>query len=211
LSQITANYAESQFFNKHEKVLLNAWETKSRDPDYPHDYQKPSAWITTMLVRALPFLAGKSVLDIGCNSGLSTLVTSFAAKHVVGCDRRKPKIAEAEAGMLALRPHRDFSNVNFRVADFRDCLVRDINAIVAGRILYHIHDDGISCLSDFIKKADSFTAIVHTRVGRKKGATNLYNGCVEINDIVRFYEDAGLSPISDFGWDQHRFIVGIKN
>lgn len=150
------------------------------------------------------------MLDIGCNSGLSSLIAAFAASQVLGCDRNPVLIARAKAGKNAVCSARDFSSVCFEVGDFTDFLRDDIDAIVAARVLYHLTDEGVGRLSDFITSREKFTVVVHTRPGRRKGATKVYNGLVDVQDVSQFFSDLGLEMVSEWGAQRQRFMVGLK-
>ena len=197
-----------EFFQAHEEVILDAWKTEDGGSKYPFDYQNPGGYFTKMMSKAIPYIENRRVLDIGCNAGLNSLIAAFSAKKVIGCDRNDVLVARANAAKDALEEYRTFSNLSFATGDFSRFLTEEVNAIIVARVLYHLTDEGIEKLKRFINSLDDFVLVVHTRPGRKRSATQVYNGLIELEDIEEFFADAGLRLVDSWGAPRHKFIVG---
>lgn len=198
------------FFTRNKDFILGAWGAAEGDSPYAFNYQQPDGWFMKMMARAIPNFSGKTVLDVGCNSGLNSLITAFSAEKVIGCDIIELFISRADAAKRALSRTRDFSNVDFRLGDFRKFLQPEVNGMIAARILYHIADDGVEALKDFISQRDSFTLLVHTRPGRAKVRTTAYNGLIELADLDAFFADTGMKAVGKWGGGSQVFVLATK-
>ena len=87
---------------------------------------------------ALEFLAGKTVLDLGCGSGLGTYLYSLVAKKVIAVDYDAEAIKEAKAWPY---PH---ANVEFIHGDITDPdfleTLPDVDVCVALEVLEHVEE-----------------------------------------------------------------------
>ncbi len=82
------NWDLEGFAQKNIEFLLHSWtisDSHSRI-DISADYQKLDG-ITQIVSKGLGAFRGDDVLDIGCNSGLHSIVVSSVANSVVGCDQ----------------------------------------------------------------------------------------------------------------------------
>jgi SAM-dependent methyltransferase len=199
-----------QFFEYHERGLLDAWKSAGGTAPNEPGYQGPADGLSRMVFPAYKIFKDQIVLDIGCNSGLNTLAISLLAKKVTGCDTDEVYIRRAMAGRDYLGKFRDVANIEFSVGDFSTFLDEEITAIAAGRILYHIGDYNVDRLKEFIKGRSSFAMVVHTRPGRSQSRTTAYNGLIEVADVTAFLHDCGLAVVDEWGTAKQKVLIAKK-
>lgn len=95
------------------------------------------------IISSLPDLAGKKVIDIGCNAGLYSLEASMrGAAHVLGVDRSSTFIQQArDVAEIFRRQGKPVGPVEFReVNDINDHLelLDDRDVFMACAVLYHL-------------------------------------------------------------------------
>lgn len=200
----------NDYFQSHEGALLAAWAEAGGEAPNPSDYQRPAGSLEKMVRKGFRIFEGHSVLDIGCNAGLNSLAPSFIASKVIGCDHQPIYISRALAGKEFMERERDMSHVQFEVGDFSHFLTDDLNAIIACRILYHIGDEGVTNLSNFLKPRRDFRILVHTRPGRKTSRTEAFNGLIEVADIRDFLSGLGFRNFKEWGSPRQRVLVAEK-
>jgi hypothetical protein len=198
------------FFASHEEGLTNAWRSTGGEAPNEADYQRPSDGISKMLFPSYQVFRHRSVLDMGCNSGLNSLAIALLARKVTACDTVDVYIRRALAGLEYIQHYAQVTNLSFHVGDFSSFLSEDIDAIVAGRILYHIGNTNVLRLGAFISQQDEFVAVIHTRPGRPASRTTLYNGLIEVADVVNFLRDCGMTVEKQFGSATQKVIVALK-
>jgi SAM-dependent methyltransferase len=165
------------------------------------DYQKLDA-ITLGVTSGLGHFAGANLLDIGCNSGLHSLVAASVANEVVGCDREELFINRANAAKKALLAANEIKdNVRFVIGDFVDSLDPNINAVLACRILYHIGDDNLEQLMAFTR-SNVTRFMIQCRPKRdclyppnEIAYTKRFNGLYKVADCTTFLEACGFRSI----------------
>jgi hypothetical protein len=200
---------------------------KSIDGGYPYDYQNLESGQTQTLLGALGNdINLGNVLEIGCNTGIYSLVISNFSSHVHAVDINNENIVRARLGMsYALKNGFIRDNITF----YRDSVVNMIvnngsnyNTCIATLVLYYLSDGELLQLMSFIKNSIK-TLIIQCRPDRDKmvdgkedqfgkaSYTSLYNGLFKLNDNVDFFRDLGFEGIEIFGMSRAcPVIVGRK-
>lgn len=187
---------------QHMGSLQALW--KGVDTDYPSDYQGLTAK-SEPLIKALPLLAGSKVMDIGCNSGIYSLLAARYAHSVVGADP-SPKLIKRAQLTKEYFENTVYSahNVRFIEGNFADHIGNGgFDAVIASLVLYHLGDVNIKILSDFLAKSARKVLIQarpqrmeaflkHPEWGRVS-TTKVYNGLYKLEDCLNFIRDCGFA------------------
>lgn len=200
-------YSLIEFAERHMDGFLSAWREADGNSsvDISYDYQKLDA-ITGLVISGLGRFSGSNVLDIGCNSGLHSLLVSSVAKSVTGCDQQELFINRAKKAKAYLDGNYiQTSSLRFAISDFREQLNPDIDSIIANRILYHLSDESVDFLADFIRRNVSKMMIqcrpkrdiVYS--GRDICQTKRYNGLYKVHDCVNFLVDCRFTELDVWG------------
>jgi len=180
--------------------------------NYPHNYQNLSQSKAQVMLRALKFTLGQRVLEMGCNSGLYTLIMSNYASSVDAIDIDGPNIQRAKAGFdFAQSNGWCADNINFECSGIIEFINdrADFDCFVASLVLYYLKDDEVVKLRDYIRKNIN-RIIVQCRPARKKlvennpqyglvSYTSLYNGLYDISDNLNFLHDCGFKDVLVYG------------
>ena len=181
-------------------ALYDVWKLTSNDFGYPVDYQGITSKAAPLLAK-LECLYGRRVLDIGCNSGLYSYVAGMYAESVTGCDVEQVLIKRAEEAREFYERYYDTRHVGFYHGNFVAQLHNDIDAVVASLVLYHVGDENLLKLQEFLIRRKPIV-LLQARPGRAEAfkrnpswgilaATTIYNGMYRVEDNLEFLRDCG--------------------
>jgi len=194
-----------------EDQFLKAWAQADGKSNIfiKADYQKFDG-ITNLVTVALHLLRDSSVIDIGCNSGIHSIVSSLVAKNVTGYDVEELFINRARSAAVALKnAYNSQGELNFELDDFtRGLKGKQFNAVIAARILYHVGDEKIEILKSYCTE-NVEKIIIQCRPCRDKiyssgqvARTTLYGGLYKVRDCIQFIEDCGFTEYSVWGLEE---------
>jgi SAM-dependent methyltransferase len=192
------------------KSLHDLW--RNIEGGYPYNYQNLTQSKAEVMLRALKYTSGQRVLEMGCNSGLYTLIMSNYASSVDAIDIDGPSILRAKAGFDFARSNGWCAdNINFECAGVIEFINdhADYDCFVASLALYYLNDDAVVKLRDYIRNHIS-RIIVQCRPARKKLVennpqygrvtyTSLYNGLYDLSDNLNFLQDCGFKEVLVYG------------
>jgi SAM-dependent methyltransferase len=196
--------------------LYRKWDILDKNSGYPINYQGITDKSEPLLAR-FNHLTGRNVLDIGCNSGLYSYVAGYYAKSVIGCDVEQLLIDRARVGQKFFADFYDARKVQFHCGNFVDKMTNEIDAIVAACVLYHIGDDNLIKLMDFLMAKKPMiilqvrparaAAFSHNSAWGTVSTTTLFGGMFRLDDNLEFlracnYDNvivAGLNSTSFYG------------
>jgi SAM-dependent methyltransferase len=139
--------AES-FFEELFPALKAAW-----GEDIPDLYQFDNIRARTV-AEHLDFLSGCRVLDVGCNSGIYSLMLGSIAPYVHGIDINEPfiRLAQIAKNHFQRNVH-DMSHVTFEQTGFYNFkpAKHAFDAVLACNVLYHLGDEEIKILEQILK------------------------------------------------------------
>ena len=187
------------------KVMPELHRLWSEVPDaYPNDYQQITPK-SAALIAALPLLADSHVMDIGSNAGLYSLLAARHAASVIGVDPSEPLVRRAEAARNYFEDNAySVHNARFQCANFADVILdAKVDAVIASLVLYHLGDENISVLKDYLATQCS-KVLIQCRPERmeafkrhpewgKVSTTTVYNGLYKIEDCLELLRDCGFS------------------
>lgn len=187
--------------------LISAWRRVDDSAPIAADYQKLDG-ITNLVTKGLGYFRDSNVLDIGCNSGLHSIVVSSVSNKVIGCDPNEVFIRRARNGLAELIMNGKMKGfVNFYCSDFVELLDRDINGIILARILYHIGDERLSLLMEGLQSKIE-KVLIQCRPGRVSvyqnqdvAVTKKYNGLYRVEDCLSLLGDVGFREARVWGGD----------
>lgn len=194
-----------QISNLSVDKLHAIWRTISPDHVYYPDYQELNEQAIAV-IDSLPIFKGTEVLDIGCNSGLFSYFCSNHANSVLGCDTIPEMISRANAVRLVASQFSDPSKVDFVCADFTTLLRKaTFTGIIATRILYHIGDQSLKLLADYLTDSKP-SILIQPRPNREIGfglhpewgkvsTTTRYGGMYKVEDNIAFLRDCGYDCV----------------
>ena len=115
-------------------------------------------------------LAGKRVLDLGCNAGWWSLAAIEAGcDEVVGVDTKDTNVAQAEFVFETLGVERDRYRFTVgSVLDLDDCVTGSFDVVLFLGLLYHISSP-VSVLRDITARSDDLL-VIDTALSRLPGA-----------------------------------------
>lgn len=188
----------------HAGNLRKVWASVSVDESTvaAASYQSVSE-IGRNIMGQLHRLKGARVLDIGCNSGLYSLLAARHAEAVIGCDLKEGYIARAEAAKAYFAEHvHPVDNVRFVVSKFNDLLTDEVNAIMAAKVLYHLGDENIEDLKRFLSEGKK-KVLIQARPQRAEAfkrhpewyqlsVTKAYNGLYAVEDCLNLLRDCNF-------------------
>jgi SAM-dependent methyltransferase len=196
--------------------IYQKWDSLEKNSGYPINYQGLTEKSEPLLSR-FQHLAGRNVLDIGCNSGLYSYVAGYYANSVIGCDLEQLLIDRARVSREFFADFYDTKKVEFHCGNFIDKMTSEIDAIVAACVLYHIGDENLIKLMGFVmvKKPMIILQIRPARAAAFSqnsawgtvSNTTLFGGMFRIDDNLEFlrackYDNvviAGLNSTSYYG------------
>jgi SAM-dependent methyltransferase len=193
-----SSIAPIEYFTRHREEILAAW-SEIQGEGYAADYQHITGPFAKMVYKGLTRFAGRSVLDIGCNTGQNTLAVSFYASEVIGCDEKDLSIRRAMRAKQIMAREFDMTRVQFAHGDVSTFLNDRIDAILACKVLYWVGDENIFRLRDFLLNRTNFRILIHTVPNRGVQKTKAYNGMFDIEDVKTFLTDAGFNSFDE--WD----------
>jgi cyclopropane fatty-acyl-phospholipid synthase-like methyltransferase len=136
------------FFERVFPDLKAIW----KDKDFElYQFENPRS---RNVIDNLDYLADCRVLDVGCNSGIYSLLLAANAAHVHGIDVNAKYLEAAEAAKQYFREHvYSVDNVSFERTTLSQLRARETNfdAILACNVLYHLTDEEIDVMRDLLK------------------------------------------------------------
>lgn len=182
------------------------------DGSYPYNYQNLSQLKSQTMLRAISYTKERKVLEIGCNSGLYTLMISNYASSIDAIDIDYANVQRALAGFRFARSNGwCLNNINFECARATEFLANheEYDCLVAALVLYYFKDDEIMMIKDYIQKNIS-RLIIQCRPARRKlvennpqygrvSYTSLYGGMYDIAGNLQFINDCGFRDVRIFG------------
>lgn len=212
-----------EFINKVSKdmpIIHTLWKEneESRSNSYPYNYQGLNTK-SLALARELGIMKDKKVIDIGCNSGLYSYLMGRVAESVLGCDIDEQFLHRSKCVRVYFNEHYSTKNVDFFCGNFADKLSSDITGILACCVLYHIGDDNVRKLKEFLND-ESATIILQSRPQRgeafKKNPnwgsvsrTKLYSGLYTIESNLDFLRACGYERAQIFGMQSSKFYSEV--
>jgi SAM-dependent methyltransferase len=196
------------------EILYDIWSSYSMDFGYPVDYQGFTSK-SAPLLKVLHKFQGRRVVDIGCNSGLYSYLTGCYATKVIGCDVEHILIRRAEDARPFYEARVGTNDVRFHLGNFVDELKDDVTGIMASLVLYHIGNENLLALKEFLTRTRPLV-ILQTRPMRAEAfrkspewgvvsATTLYNGMYLMEDNLEFLRDCGYDSAELFGMTESLF------
>lgn len=196
------------------ETLYDIWRGYSKDFGYPVDYQGFTSK-SKPLLKVLHNFQGRRVVDIGCNSGLYSYLTGCYATGVVGCDVEPVLIRRAEDARPFYERHIGANDVRFHLGNFVDELKDDVTGIMASLVLYHVGNDNLLALKEFLTRKRPLVILqarpMRAEAFRKNpewgvvSATTLHNGLYLIEDNLEFLRDCGYDSAEVFGMTESLF------
>jgi len=212
-----------EFVNKVSRdipKIQELWKKNeaSKTNQYPYNYQGMNTK-STALAKELEAMKGKNVIDIGCNSGLYSYLMGNVADSVLGCDIDQQFLNRSECVRSYFDTCYDTRNVSFFHGNFADKLTPNITGILACCVLYHIGDDNVTKLVEFLSNSNA-TIIIQSRPQRgeafKKNPnwgvvsnTKLYNGIYTMESNLDFLRACGYEKVEVIGLQSTKFYSEV--
>ena len=162
-------------------------------------YQKWSKKFV-LSVNNMKFFEGcKHVIDIGCNSGIYSLIASRYAQKITGVEgdsdyfKRTLKMWNYFNDSEYLNNFYDANKVKFVCEKFGNFeLSEDIDGVIACNIAYHLPPPELNCLNILLQKVNK--VLIQLRI---KGAPNVNNNLKlnEINGAKKYLKSLGFKNI----------------
>jgi len=196
------------FARKHIGGLHALWKEQSPEFGYYPTYQDVNEK-SVALIEQLPRFRGRHLLDIGCNSGLYSCLAARSAASVLGCDVEPVLIARARSAAAHLAPHLPAGSIDFRLGSFTDALDGRFDAVLASLVLYHVGDEALARLAQFLK-AHKPLVILQVRPARAEAfaakpewktvsTTQKYGGMYTVEGNLEFLRDCGYENATVHG------------
>lgn len=159
-----------------------------------------------LVKKYLPLLKDLNVLEIGCNSGMMMWSIMKYAKTLTEFEKQAKYFNQCKITKAQLREDNVFIyNQSFRDFDNK----KDINALYASFVLYHMNDDEIELLKRTLSKCN--VVIIPNRQKERRSQINSYylNRDIEIKKLL---ESCGFNVIIDTTFERgYSVIVGTKD
>ena len=201
--EITKKYATSL------PELQKLWD--NIEGGYPANYQNLNSPKARAFLRALSYLNDLDIVEIGCNSGLFSCLVSNVANSIYSVDIDNGNILRSKITFdYFFSKGLCKNNITFKCGNIVDLFpkISDSNCLIATCVLYHLRDNELCVLIDFIKQHIK-TLIVQCRPERRKLVENgilnnvsnlkMYNGLYDLPDNVNFIRDCGFVDITILG------------
>ena len=161
-----------------------------------------------------------NVLDIGCNNGLLSLVSSQKFNKVVGIEQKKSIYKKAVVTKSVFDSHGfNTENVSFKNMSFEDYMSKpddlteshfiadNINVLLGCQVIYHLNDIEI----DLLKTAFKNVKMVFFTSRSKGGNSNNSYDLVRKKTICRFLKNNYFSNLVVYNVGvRYEMIVGTK-
>jgi len=196
------------FAQEHIAALHDIWKKQSPEFGYYPTYQDVNSK-SIALIQQLDRFQGRRLLDIGCNSGLYSCLAGLRAASVLGCDVERVLIERANSAAQYIAPHLPARNVAFRLGSFTDVLDQDFDAVLASLVLYHVGDEALARLAEFLK-ARKPLVVLQVRPARAEAfaskpdwkvvsTTLKYGGMYTVEGNLEFLRDCGYEDATVHG------------
>ena len=188
---------------KKWEELIREWETIGPCYQIPH---RSHNRLVHFCEYCVPLLAGKDVIEIGCNAGVFAYEIAKVAKSYIGVEpankarqkkKEKPKTDYFQQALLTKKHIQEFNpNVDFvhdTICEF--CKKPFVgNAFVACFALYHFLNDEIALLKEHVwPKCD--IVIIQNRVQDRPKHHNSYK-FYKTARVVKFFKSLGFEDIA---------------
>jgi len=195
--------------------LHEIWKQQSPEFGYYPTYQDVNSK-SIALIRQLPRFRGRRLLDIGCNSGLYSCLAARGAKSVVGCDVEPVLIGRAKSAAEYFAPTLAGAEIEFRLGSFTEVLDRPFDAVLASLVLYHIGDEALQRLADYLKVHKPLV-VLQVRPARAQAfasqpqwktvsTTQKYGGMYTMESNLEFLRDCGYEDATVHGMSSTLFF-----
>jgi len=165
-----------------------------------------------VLLEGLPDVAGRRVIDVGCNAGTNSLeISCRGAADVLGVEINPRMVAHANVAERIYRGlGRPVGKLRFENVDLmqRFDLLQDRDVLVACCVLYHLGD--LAPLERAIEASPIDTLVIQGNTVRcdRSGPDALHQETAGVEGIVRFAERAGFRSTSVTA-PHHQFPVVV--
>jgi SAM-dependent methyltransferase len=172
---------------------------------YPRDYQRVDEK-SAHVIGSLEFFAGMTVLDLGSNTGMYSLLAARHCRKVIGLEKSDLSVnISRQIHELFTKMNYFVSNVSFVCGTVKDLPTLEFDAVLACLVLYHLKDEEIDQLQNILR-AKVRRMIVQTRPGRGELAysgtlpdiatyNNRYHGMYSTAQVMSFLYDSGFTRL----------------
>ncbi len=153
-------------------------------------------------IAEIPFVKGLSVLDVGCNAGLHSLVASKYCPSVTGIDIYDTPF-EIQSYFQKHIPVFHPEIVQFvkgKVIDVKG----SFEAVLAFNVLYHLDKRNLHRMTDILKGAQRILVQARVKVAKDQNSLHLPE------KIVRYLEDIGFHCVVKNPKSSRPFVLGEK-
>ena len=168
--------------------------------DKMSNYQKVNKRLknAVKILNGLNDVSDLNLLDIGCNSGLLSVVSSQRFNRIIGTDFNKVFFKRAKRTKDIFKDLGfQLDNVKFNNMYFSDYIASgrasfdNINAVLACQVLYHMDNKDIELLIDLFKSC--YLVVIETNLKRPR--TNNKYALITVEKIKDFLIDVGFNNI----------------
>ena len=204
------------FFDDILPRLVQEW---GRTPSELYQFDNPRF---RNVYSQLAYLEGASVLDIGCNSGLYSLLAGAVANRVVGIDGHAEFIELADRARVFFQENMyDVAHVTFHQVTFERLNLVDlkIDCVLACNVLYHLTDYEIERLASLLESCQKafFQMRPRRRLAYERhpdtfyyvSRTTKYGGLYTVGHALEMLQDTGFRRLrvecEESYWDDESF------
>lgn len=154
----------------------------------------------------IPFVKGLSVLDVGCNAGLHSLVASKYCPSVTGVEELHNIYIDA----ISMKSYfqKNIHEFNPDRVQFKDGSVVNVEgefeAVMAFNVLYHLDKPNLSRLTEILKSAQRVLVQARKKVSKDQNDLNLPE------KVIKYLEDLGFYTSVKNPKGSRPFIFGQK-
>ena len=172
---------KSDLVSKYGK-LRKRWEEVSGK-----NYQKVNKRLMNAVnaINAIDDRPDDTLLDIGCNNGLLSVVASYKFGSVVGIDTKKDVVQKAKITAKVFGR----SNCKFKAMKLSDYFAAGnhdgygVTGVLACQVLYHLHEDDVICLLKLLEKSRVVILGTRPNQGHSNNKRGLYT-IQSVSDII---------------------------
>lgn len=193
---MTNSLLDKQYLKSVYKKLKSKWDGNIKTGEKASHYQKINSRFSNALnvIKDLSFDPTLNLLDIGSNNGLLSMVASCKFGTVTGVEFKDLYYKNS------LKTKKFFKDEGFGVHDiqFKNSTLKsysskedskDINAVLACQVLYHLDDSNIDGLLSILPQVKIFICSAR----KDKNKTNNRFGLFSVKSISNFLEDNKFS------------------